>query len=115
MEHTPTPWAAYNTGSNSLIVVPDEDGEFQRAVASLYEIDSHAQDAAFIVRAVNAHDALVEALDGAWFQIAALTATPDSPDFRDALRNDNPADNECLVIASEIIRAALKLAKKAHS
>jgi hypothetical protein len=54
-EHSPTPWRIEDRGA--WCVVLDSDGK-----GALW-VDPAGADAAFAVRAVNAHEALVEALD----------------------------------------------------
>lgn len=55
-QHTPTPWVTYTQGYTSTIS-PD----LGRFCLATLESDGHADDAAFIVRAVNSHDRLIEA------------------------------------------------------
>lgn len=58
-QHTPTPWhdEIGAPGSSSGLTVRDENGNIIARVGSI-------DDAAFIVRACNAHDELVAALRG---------------------------------------------------
>ena len=54
-KHTPTPWVIFKAG------IGEENGD---GIASLWrEGDEREANAALIVRAVNAHEALVEALE----------------------------------------------------
>lgn len=62
-EHTKTPWQVnYDTAGNTWDIISDLDGEH---VAECGHVDwpPAKANAAFIVTAVNAHDALVEALE----------------------------------------------------
>ena len=73
-EHTPTPWCVPDGEGNESLVCQDADG---RAGIVLFDVkrenrpwkrpiewDESAANAAFIVKAVNAYDALVKALEG---------------------------------------------------
>lgn len=96
-QHIPTPWDAKEAGTQAIVWT--DDG---RSVAVCYGHYGDAMaDAAFIVRAVNAHEALVEALE-------RLTAAADK-----CIPSDD-CSNWSLNDADEAIRqglAALKLAK----
>lgn len=72
--HTPTPYIVhYNTDENQHCIVSEErtDSQWNRVVAVVGQAGKAPQhitkeneaNAAFIVRACNAHDALVEALE----------------------------------------------------
>ena len=71
MSHTPTPWAV-SPSQRSRIEDPTRDGfKGKYRIADAYQSeqlancprgDEAADNAAFIVKAVNSHDALVEAL-----------------------------------------------------
>ena len=100
-QHTPTPW----------LVVPEKLGSYQiRTVDDDVTIagtfgygaddrkDQEAANAAFIVRAVNSHDALIEALSYLEKEMAELAAR----------KNTRYAN---LHFGLEIARAALRLAK----
>lgn len=84
-KHTPTPWyiesVAVNAFKSAVSLVSETGGK-------ITNINCSDADAAFIVRAVNAHDALVEAID------YLLTA----------------AEPEGMAIAVHKAREALKLA-----
>lgn len=71
-KHTPTPWATGPTAGNHQHLIYGQDDPSGKTVALVY---TDANDAAFIIRAVNAHAALVEALANlhAW----ADRCTPD--------------------------------------
>jgi hypothetical protein len=91
--HTPTPWAAYETGA---IFAQTYSGPVLVAKAETPE------DAAFIVQACNSHAALVEALTHAEKQFTALLQGHIPGNHRGALlETDRTRD---------VIRAALKLA-----
>ena len=53
--HTPTPWYESGTGNHQGLIIEERTG---RNVSVTYD----KADAAFIVRAVNSHDALMAAL-----------------------------------------------------
>ena len=60
-EHTPTPWAV---GARAFLRVETSDGKTVATTGSDSDLrDQWEANAAFIVKAVNAHDALVEALE----------------------------------------------------
>jgi len=67
--HTPTPWSLAKSGRLIIREVPDiADGYDHYNVAvlshhSLVRLEESLANAAFIVRAVNSHDALVKALE----------------------------------------------------
>ncbi len=69
-KHTPTPWVAETYGGKMIAVFPDEKDKSKYPVHSLFHID-HADNererneanAALIVRAVNSHEELIEALE----------------------------------------------------
>jgi hypothetical protein len=61
VSHTPTPWAQNKYGEP---VGPDGDNIRAKGLA-LTNSDEAQANTAFIVKAVNSHDALVEALRGA--------------------------------------------------
>lgn len=56
-EHTPTPWT---TDGDDILWWEEQREGAHVLIATIYQGNN---DAAFIVRAVNAHDALLEALD----------------------------------------------------
>lgn len=63
-KHTPTPWKYGHVGTDALWIGPDYN---RTPVAHIdhnmeYARDNSRANAAFIVRAVNSHDKLVEAL-----------------------------------------------------
>jgi hypothetical protein len=60
-KHTPTPWGASHAKRHSLVHNVPLGREYQVRVEVTGE--SHEANAAFIVRAVNAHDDLVKALE----------------------------------------------------
>ncbi len=71
--------------------------------------------AALIVRAVNNHQKLIEALQRAEVELCALVADPSKPNFLPALDtscSSAEADNECLCVALSTIRDALQSAKE---
>lgn len=55
---------------------------------------------------------LMETLQQANIELAALVVDPSKPDFGPATRNGNPADAKCLEQAFASIRAAILLAPK---
>lgn len=66
MNHTPTPWKFThhtNIGGDQMARIDDEKGIFLAGVSDMNLIDHSLRDAnaAFIVRAVNAHEELLEA------------------------------------------------------
>jgi hypothetical protein len=77
MTHTPTPWDYYENDGEPAIVT--NDGTWRGTVAKV----ELSEDAAFIVRACNAHDALVEALEMARSRIQWLAV-------EEVRRNSNP-------------------------
>lgn len=95
--HTPTPWAQGITCATdgSRYITADCGTKYHRRkiVAEAEEGPGAQDNAAFIVRACNAHDALVEALEG------LLTIPPSEP-------QDGPMSNW-----PEKARAALTLAR----
>jgi len=68
-EHTPTPWLAGCDG----YVIRVRPGTTNEVIAEVNTI----ANAEFIVRAVNSHDALLEAAKGAASYLAALPQYPD--------------------------------------
>lgn len=68
-EHTPTPWRAMEMGSEGarLFQVTTDKRQAMKHIADVMARDTLTDfaNAAFIVRAVNAHDELVEALEDA--------------------------------------------------
>jgi hypothetical protein len=66
--HTPTPWFAKEDGYEIYITSPDYDNNgYEIAIVDILGLDGKQADlqrvnAAFIVRAANVHDDLVEAL-----------------------------------------------------
>lgn len=65
--HTPTPWRMYLQGdSTSWRITPKPEGVPATGLGEIASIPNYGEEsqanAAFIVRAVNAHDSLVEAL-----------------------------------------------------
>lgn len=84
MTHTPTPW---ETDGVYIMRVGDER---MITVANCYhsprlDIPTAKANAAFIVKAVNSHDALVEALHGVSILGLQSTRYRDDADFRDAV------------------------------
>ncbi len=69
-EHHPLPWSVDGAGRQAMIRAAD-----LRIVALRHQAtaDEHQANAAFIVRAVNAHDELVKALTWAMEQIPGYT------------------------------------------
>ena len=63
MKHTPIPWIA-NAQMNGRILIQHHDVTIARIVSNNIG-DAKYYDATFIVRACNAHDDLVAALEGA--------------------------------------------------
>ncbi len=64
LKHTPTPWQEFEPQTSKLLTIEDFKGNH---IASIGHRNSEAvaANAAFIIRAVNSHDALVEALEEA--------------------------------------------------
>ena len=60
-EHTPTPWAANEWATGWTVSAPDS----HYSVCHLAGCNNAAENAAFIVRAVNTHDELVARLEQA--------------------------------------------------
>jgi hypothetical protein len=73
--HTPTPWRRDNQdfNSHSSIGILSDDGPIANVIPLAYQ---HEANAAFIVRAVNSHARLVEALKGLVETIYALNFRP---------------------------------------
>lgn len=62
-KHTPTPWKMEQWGENHFAVVSDNDGQNHAVMQDIYcYAPEKAANAAFIVRACNAHEALVREL-----------------------------------------------------
>jgi hypothetical protein len=80
MGHTPTPWETFSTRSNGEVCIYDKRKPHQ-LVASAIQSDREytaADNAAFIVRACNAHDDLLAACKAAFNSLAAfLDYAPD--------------------------------------
>jgi len=75
-KNIPTPWKVYDFGG--VQIGHADTGE---AVCSMWgNADEGKANAAFIVRAANSHDKLVEALKAARAQIAFWKATADAAD-----------------------------------
>jgi hypothetical protein len=66
-QHTPTPWT-YFAGTNSTDVMA-KNGHHLARMASM--ASDAIDDAAFIVKAVNAHEALIAALEATLYTIRA--------------------------------------------
>jgi hypothetical protein len=98
-QHTPTPWKhgpVFMTGGRAIFCNDDSrPGKWQRRVDDKTGVFT-ADDAALIVRCVNSHDALVEALR---YTIAVLSI------------HQYPTIEECMAIAQANV--ALKAATKA--
>jgi hypothetical protein len=98
--HTPTPYYLGGSDENGIqILAEDNNGPSGAATAFVARVFSK-KDAAFVLTACNAHDALVVALEEAH---AALVSVP-------TLENDEELNTE-LNKADDIVLAALKLAK----
>ncbi len=64
-KHTPTPWVVAN-GVNIIKIGDKENGHVNALIATAEQVNvglEAVQNAAFIVRACNAHDELVNVLD----------------------------------------------------
>jgi hypothetical protein len=82
-QHTPTPWSLF--GNGHCIKGSHETGEAGIAMCSMAKRtpEENAINAAFIVKAVNHHEALVEALKGLHDSVEGST---NAPRIDDALR-----------------------------
>jgi hypothetical protein len=101
IKHTPTPWF-YNYQHDGIYDAPDIRGE-SVCIAGIKRIPDYKANVEFIVRAVNSHDALVEALKDAHEQIKLIyVATATNAKGRD----DNKVYKSAAV---NIINEALKL------
>lgn len=83
-EHSPLPWRDFIwEGLEGLPRVLDANGQVVATVR-------HKEDVAPIIKAVNNHDKLVEALDAAWLQLGSLryiaTDKLDMPKVEAAIR-----------------------------
>jgi hypothetical protein len=80
--HTPTPWLAKEDGYEIYITSPDyDDNGYEIAIVDNLGLDGKQADlqrvnAAFIVRAANAHDELVEALEEARDYVRSAALDP---------------------------------------
>ena len=92
-KHTPTPW---QTTGDGLIWRGKPDENIAQVLARPYDGELNSANAAFIVRAVNSHQALVAALE------RMLGAYEADKEAGFSFGNDNAADQA---------RAALRLAK----
>lgn len=95
----------------------EEDGDFMRAelIASFSNPEDARRFVFYTDKLAAAQQRVKEleaALEDANYEMAAVTATPDAPDFTDALSRGNPADNICLVNALNAIRRVRKDAQK---
>ena len=62
--HTPTPWMVAADGYISQKVKPDAEGNPEgQTIALMHNFSAKYANAAYIVKAVNCHDELVEAVD----------------------------------------------------
>lgn len=113
-QHTPTPWRLDGWDIKSA------ENQGRHIVAHSDSAWAHNRDGAnatFIVRAVNAHDALVEALENAalFLEIGARYAPNDSINEKIISTNETLCTvrlSETMRTSVEKARAALKLAKE---
>ena len=103
-KHTKTPW--YAKTRHGITWIDDGQLDASLCICEMAEtfdemIEQPQANAAFIVRAVNAHEALVEALNNADAQIVSIL---NEPRFSLEYRNS-------IASTLEQARAALKLAK----
>lgn len=75
MTHTPTPWFSEGRPPNMVLLFSGKDMGNRKSPCILLADDDQAANAAFIVRAVNCHDELVEALTNARRIILALDSS----------------------------------------
>lgn len=61
-QHTPTPWEVSLRNAGAAIIAPAASGKIHEATIICSGLGGHRGNAAFIVRACNAHDELVAAL-----------------------------------------------------
>lgn len=60
VKHTPTPWFTKHKGYTSYIQKTDEKGHEYTVASMTCNIELAKANAAFIVRAVNSHEALID-------------------------------------------------------
>lgn len=100
-EHTATPWhIQHEFDFEPTFILAGEDEELLVAACRPDELPNARANAAFIVRAVNAHDALVEAVK----QLLQAYAP-------NAQRSADEEGEQCLHSSVQRARAALKLAE----
>lgn len=94
-KHTPTPWdygyQGGKYGKGELLITGDKGEEYSALVGQIHTIDPKEAEAnaAFIVRACNAHDELVAALECAAESIEAFGAQAAKlPEQKEQLRKD---------------------------
>ena len=79
LKHTPLPWVAKGDGR---IAAPTQDGLTVPIVAKVQGLaEEVAADTAFIVKAVNSHEAMLEALGVAYQFFNTEANTPDKNGF----------------------------------
>lgn len=115
-QHTPTPWAVYHwhPGARDIAYIAPAglDDSFFRAdeIAALYkttpgESSDADKNAEFIVRAVNSHAALVEALEAAQRTLRAVIAAHEAEPFRAHLDPAQRFQNDLRNTAGLVIAA----------
>lgn len=103
-KHTPGEWVWINATDTRLGCLFGGNGEL--VLDSPTFIYGRNEDARLIAVAPD----MLEALERANIELAALVPDPTEPDFSLACKNDNPADVECLETAFDWIRTALAAA-----
>lgn len=96
-KHTPTPWSV---STKCPVAVENEDGAIILIIAATGDIDQGQSDAAFIVRACNAHKDLVTALE-------------DLADTAHALLNHIPAASGALSVGAHELSEKIDAARTA--
>ena len=76
-QHTPTPWQVELRNAGAAIVAPAASGKMHEATVICSGLGGNRANAAFIVRACNAHDELVAALTLAKYVLATLSLDDD--------------------------------------
>jgi len=100
MSVTNTPWQYTDDGRSTTIRA---DGDYPKPIAEIWDNgDSRKDNASFIVRACNAHDALVSALETARRQLVTLGGEP--------IQDDEDA-NQIQAAVLFVVDEAIALAK----
>lgn len=86
-KHTPTPWVLDDDGDGDYKII-SEEGRLIAVETSYYPIAPSVEDAAHIVKCVNMHDELVEALKWAKEQLEVFASETMGEDFNSLRINE---------------------------